>query len=722
MITTLPADFIRASIEHSRKPVQLIEFVLPDETFYLSDKVIGKGQGLMNDYQPWVESWGTLRDNTNITTLFEGNSLEIRSGTITIIVSPVSRTFVKKLFQVGVENTRVHLYQWFHGMSSDPVLIDTMVCQDPITHSETTMLMSIDIVSTLMKSDPHLWPEEPGIEAQPIVVGKAKGMPLKDLQTARVTTLEQDIAFDYLGQAFIGNGVGFDATGIVSIDSEDMTYDIITASSINITARAQNGTTARPHLRGAFISPYGAIYDYAICSGPVQLVDNLLANGEPYANAVQFFPGQNPVTARFVGRPPWLKVSPGQGGDDIIPPLETNTEYGNVTEQHYGNGAGQPTSDASINSASGSATMAISQQTGGGSGTLSNRQSTTTSSYNLGSIYDNTKLNGSDAFSSSALKTRTSVPTYVTDDDVQAHVDHHYGHDDSSYGNLTSLVVKIDFRTCDIVKADGRIEVFFVNAGGSESLLDSDELLEFEGGVFGDDFKFHNTIKSYDVKSLVNNFADLALCRIRVRYTNIRINKDTVSSTNYATCAFATTNWDVGYFTEAGTIPSPYQELASKFNRDLSGLGAIDNVTAKVYFSAVVTNANVTFEVIRRQTGSTANDTVLWSSSTSSNISGSERTFILGSMSWSDLQNLRIGVAHQITGPDDEDITRASNVSFSYVKYELTYQPGAIPTPDEERVVYADTLVCDVTSNIGADPTPPQVIRHMIEDHSGAGA
>jgi len=716
MITNLPQDFINEIQSKSRKPIQLIEFELPDETFYLSDVTVGKGQGLANDYQPWVESWGTLKDNTVISNIFEGNSLEIRSATISIVVSPVSKTFVKQLFAVGVENTVVKLYQWFSGIASTPVLIDVMVCQDPIRHSEASMLLSIDIVSTLMKTDPFLWVQEADLQEQSIVVGKATGMPLKDLQTSRVTALAQDMTFDGLGTFFIDNGVGFAASGVVSIDSEDMTYDWISASGINITARAQNGTTARPHLRGALVSPYGAIYDYAICSGPVQLVDNLLANGEPYANDVELFPGQNPVLARFHGRPPWLKVSPGAGGDDIIPDPVTSTEYGNTTEQHYGNTASEPTGDSSINSPSGSASLVISQQTGGGAGSYdTGTRSTPSSYYNIANFPSVSQLVGNGQL---PYGFGTYDGNYSPTDGISGWEQVTYPTTHTNLGNLTGITASVKIRNCFVKNAEAKVEIFFIDSGGTAHSLDSDQ--KSATGAFSTNLKFNGTLTTYNVSAYVSTFAQLALCSIRVVYTNIQSFANGVfegGEVNYASV-----RWVVSYFIPSGTVPSPYQELASKFNRDLSSLGAITNVNVKVLFSATVSNATVNVAVIKRSTSDRANDTNLWSSTISSNLSGVEKSFSLGSMSWSTLLNTRIGVFHQITGPNTEDITRSSSVSFSYVKWEITYQPGAIPTPDEERVVYAETLVCDVTSNLGADPTPAQVVRHMIEAHSDSGA
>lgn len=711
MITGLPQDFIDQVDAKSRKPIQLAEFYTPSGTFYLSDISVGQGQGLDNDFQPWIESWGTLKDNTNLTNVFEGNSIEIRSVTINILVSPVSKTFIKTLFQTGVENTVVKLYQWFEGITSPPELIDVMVCQDPIKHSESSMSLTIDLVSTLMKTDPHLWPQEEGIENQPIVVGKALGMPLKDLQTARKTAIADDMTFDYLGSVFIDNGVGFPASGVVSIDSEDMTYDWISASAINITARAQNGTTARPHLRGALVCPYGAIYDYAICSGPVQLIDNLLANSETYLNDVTFFPGQNPVIARFTGRPPWLKVEPGAGGDPIVPDPETSIQYGIDALSTYGGGAFAPINGGAINAASGAATLYISSVIGGGGGWLYGVSPGGADQFNLTSSpsSNHDKLGWS-------ISDKNSIflyGVYSTDDNVYGYADHVFAKDYSSYGNVISVIVEINAGTCTCRKGiDSKLSVVFVNRYGSRTVLYTETILNY-GTSNSTLFDISGESREYDISSLINTFEDLELSRIRFEMTNIR--SDDTETTSYASTTFFQTKWDVEYFTPVVTVPTPWQQLLSDFNRiELHVIGSLTSVKCNLRFSSTLSNAEVNQSIV-------LNGSSVWSRTISSSSGAIVVEIDTGLSTFAELEEAEIGLYQQIVGPDTEGSARTVSTSFEYVEWEITFQPGDIETPDEERVVYAETITVDVTSTLGVDPTPAEVVRHMIEDHSGAG-
>jgi hypothetical protein len=717
---TLSAAFLAEIDKKNRKPIQLAKFYLPGEIVYLSDKVVGIADGLDYEYEPWVESWGSLNDNSFINNLYEGNSLEIRACTITIIVSPQSRTFVKKLFQTGIENTTVELFQWFDGVGEDPILIDVFVCQDPIQNSEASMLLTIDLVSPLMKSNPYLWPEAAGKEKQPVVIGKATGMDLKDLQTSVKTALAQDITFNQTGSIFIGNGVGFPASGVVSIDSEDLAYSSISASAIVITARGQNGTTARPHYRGGLMVPYGAIYDYVICSGPVQSVDNLLGNGVAYQNAVTFFTGQNPVIARFVGRPPWLKVSPGAGGDDIIPDPVTSTEYG-ASYQETLSIAGPISSPSAINAAAGNAVMSMSSTVQGGPGSFTKYGLSIT--YNNLGINNYTKFHGSaSANSGGQLKGDSGIFGNLQATTIGS-IDSDYGRNDSAYGNIVSTSVRVKFNNLGntVTAAHIKLRIILVLSGGSSTTLQEWDVNALTSVYPGVTAPWNNSTFTYPVS--IGNFTILQGAKVRIEAECVSAKTQAEYSTysERLRTLFNGVEWIVNYFIPAGTVPEPYQELVSHFNRDLSSLGAITNVTAKVYFSAALTNAEALLKIVKRSTSNIADNTTLFSANITSNISATEYTYSLGSMSWASLQALRIGVFHQITGPDTEGTTRQITTSFSYVKWVITYQPGAIETPDEERVVYADTLTCDVTSLLGADPTPPQVIEFLLDTYSESG-
>lgn len=723
MLTTLPTDFIDAMSSTSRSPIQLLEFILTNgDSYYLSDTIVGTVDGLEQDYLPWIESWGTLKGNTQLQNIYSGDSLEIKTGTITIIISSEAKTFAKQLYQFGIENTVVNLYQWFKGMSSAPVLIDTMVCQDPINYSEKTMLLKLDLVSVLMGTNPPLWPTAEGYSAEPVVIGKAKGMPLKNLQTEVVTDIIQYIDATELGNVFINNGVGFPATGYVSIDSEAMAYDQITASVIHITERGAKGTSEAPHYSGAVMVPYGGIYDYSICSGPVNSVDNLVADGEPYLNEVTFFTGGNPVIARFIGRPPWLRIEPGADGDDIIPDPETSTEYGTGSELSYGGTASTPLYTANINGVSGAATMAISHTVLGGAGVLSRNSLTITNSgwpvNNWTLVYGAAYVAGGGGY----LKISAGILGDCAEDSI-GWVAGKYDRDDSAYDTITSVNISIPFTSAArVIGADVKCRAVFVANGGTRTTLEEWEVLAYDDVTFGLVAPWSNYTLNKAVS--IANFTDLENSYVVVEFENVRcrVDGDGVATSDRAIVLWDSPTWTINYYINAGTVPHPYQELCSKFDRDLSDRGVITNIDAQIYFSAVLSNSQTTVQLVRRGTSNPADDVILSTLNLTSSLGGAVHTFSnLPITTWADLQALRLGIYQEVTGPDTEGTTRQSTIYLNYVKYIITYQPGAIETPDEQRVVYAETVVCDVTSHTGADPTPAKVVEHLIEEHSSSG-
>ncbi len=710
MITDLPDGFKKSINAQHRKPVMLALLHFGSKICPLSDAPAGPEDGLLFTYEPIIESWGVIKDTSDLDSSFSGNSLEIKSMQLSIIVDNNSKFQLLEAMNEGLDNSVVEIYQWFHDTPFEaPQLIDVMVIQDPINYSEKSMLLKIDLVSILLKNNPYLWAREPGEETRDIVVGKMEGMPLYNQQTSRVTALSQDLEFDYTGQVFIDNGVGFRAgPDTMTIDSEIVAYDWISASAMNITGRAQGGTTARPHIRGALICHPDAVFDYSICAGPVQTVDNLIGNGEPYTQPVTFYPGQDPVIARFIGRPPWLKVSPGVGGPPITPDPETSTEYGNNTESTYGEGAGAPSSSGSINSSSGASTMAIASTVGGGAGSVFKSKTTPSESVNIEDFPTSTELYGTGSMGSSFGTYGSAV---VFEDDIKGHIDQIYGATETGLGTLTGLTAGVEFSLCSVKRAEGTVNVYFIKANGSSILLDTDTQISTD--AFSKSFKFSNKISYYDVKNHVSNFSELAQCRIRVECVNI--NSLNGNSTEGIQVKFQTVQWDIDYFIEAGSVPSPWQQLYSHFNRDLSSYGGLTGISVQVRFNASITNAQVYQAVV-------FNGSIMWSRSISGSQGAATVIIYPNITSFSSLKNAKIGVYQQIVGPETEGVNRQLSTSFEYVKWVITYQPGQIETPDEERVVYAEDLICDVTSMIGENPTPAEVIANLIEDHSTNGA
>ena len=239
MRTDLDAQFLNAIGQDVREPVTLIEFLFPDNIRRLADQPFTLEQGWLYNWEPLIESWGSLRDNVRIEPIIGGNSLEARQMTVNIINigdPPFSQNFK----DVNPENVKVNLYQWFRTMAPDDlVLIDSFVCQDPIVVSEAQALVSIQLVSPIMAQNPYIWGPNRTLEVRyPMVMGKWQVV-ARDMETGPSAILLYDIDHTFTGEVFLTESKGDwpDPPFNVYIDSEQVRVDSIFVSKMNITGR-----------------------------------------------------------------------------------------------------------------------------------------------------------------------------------------------------------------------------------------------------------------------------------------------------------------------------------------------------------------------------------------------------------------------------------------------------------------------------------------------------
>jgi len=707
VITGLPATFEATMLEHSRQPVQFIHFITSVGTYYLSDKSVGTVEGFEQEYLPWIESWGTLKDSSDISKIFQGGSLEIRSGTINLINSPESRAFIQLLFSLSIENIRVELYQWFSDIpATDAVLIDIMVCQDPIGLSEASMLLSIDIVSAIMINNPYLWAREPGEETRNAVVGKAIGVPLIDMQTARWTESVNDIDYSFVGQLFIRNGVGFPDSGFMYIDSEIVAYNWITAAAINITGRGQQGTIARPHFNGARLTIPGANYDYTICTGPVQLVDNLKGNGEPYVNPVTLLPNQDPVLARFVSRPPWLKISVNNG-IPIQPPAETlYSQFGNSHRAEVSSSTNIAiySGEQNVNSVPGTAILTINNK-------ITTQIEQRIISGNLWSYHNNTTTSSTiynlmyQPGNGGTLETSRIDSTHYTLPNVWGRI----GYTSPNVGDFESLEAEIWFGDAFAQNGDCRCTVQVTGVQSGPMVID-ETVLNYDNS-YPVSFSFGASVVTIPW-SAFNQVAfpyDLLFT-----FYNTRLNGVNLGAKN--TVRIVQITWK--YVMDNPSAGTPSVTVLSTYGRDDSHLGGFVSAKASVKLSGLSSGIkDSTIQVITSKSPGWAETHENFDDNNLNLPSRTYGPYSLQATSWAELAAYSCGVHEFITSPEENDFCQSV---IEWVKWDITYLPGLINTPDEERIVYADKVTADVTSLLGADPTPAQVIQNMIETYSPA--
>jgi len=120
----------------------------------------------------------------------------------------------------------------------------------------------------------------------PQVWGSCYRVPFRAVDAGQITTLAQDLAAAYTGNVNVTDTTGFPGGGLTAqIDAEKVLYTVIDGDTINISARAQGGTSDVAHDLGAKVAEIQTTYFYIIGHAVKAInavyVDNVL---QPAAN------------------------------------------------------------------------------------------------------------------------------------------------------------------------------------------------------------------------------------------------------------------------------------------------------------------------------------------------------------------------------------------------------------------------------------------------------
>lgn len=741
MITNLPTGFAESINATHRKPIQLAHIHIGELTCFYSDTKIGIKDGLMYDYEPRVESWGTLKDTANIDASFDGNSLEVRSMTLTLILTGDARANFVDLLKTGIENSIVEVYQWFMDNPEEPPqLVDVMIAQDPIGFSESSALFQMDLVSVIMKNDPYLWDRQPGAEVRDIVVGRMPNMPLIDLQTARWTTLDKDMDSVDLGVVYIGNGIGFRAgPDQMTIDSEVVAYDWISASAMNITGRGLGGTVPRPHLTGARIFHPDSVFDYAVSAGPVNKITDLYADGEPYVNQATFLISQDPTIVRFLNRPPWVKVAVTDG--PVIPSeIYTVNVFANASESALSAPIiAQVENPEMINTQSGLITTLSIWESSDFKYTSIDISPSTIINDNVKSPGDLSGIYGSagtgpgymgvksdNLLGSPSGEQEASFTFYLGDPDLDNIV--------RDYGSISTVTYNIQFQGFGSIGGKG-VDLDFSWYSYCDGTNDN---LSFEVACVG--YDMDSTDLAYypfahvpdDLKSLSTGFSSgiipedvLPDAYIQLKMRLIAIRESGTTGWEY-TDPVLQIPWFKVWFTLGCIKPgqlyqSRWAETFSVFNNNIGSIDdGIGSVTAHIDYQASIAGDVSGFTCVLEVIGETSDGSrsVLWIQTIHSSSGRQVLLVDLPIYSKNDLAGYKCGM-RVTTTPSSTDTQDMSSTVYIYsIKWAIEYGTGAIKTPDEERVVYANDLTCTVYGMLNENPTPPQVIEHLLMNYS----
>ena len=703
MIPITPA-FESAIKAIHRRPVQVAAFYFPNKTVYISDKEI-----TINGvhYEPLVESWGTLADNSRIEAVISGDAIEARTMSITVFNLRKS-SLVQAIRATDIINVEVDVFQWFSDLpESEMVLLDKFICRPPVTMSEASILLNIDLVSVIMKENRYLsGAEKEDHNRFPYVIGEAKQIPLVDLQTAPTTTTAMYIDDVFTGTLEVRNTIGFEASGKITVDSEILTYSSKSNTSFVIDGRGIDGTTALPHESNTIIADPTKNYDYAVCLGPVTTLENLThSGGAAYDQSATFLPGENPAKVRFIGRPPYTTEATSQP-PITLPPEYFQTDYfGTYYEAANGEGAGAVSSPENINNDSGTVIMNIDQTLNGGDASL------------IDQMPEN-NIGAGNGFCTVVAAREQIAMSFQTEAlcGVSSTGQSTFGKDLSANGTFKSATLKIyntgAFSTCidsdfiiNLIKPDGSKEV--VASWNHNNLACSSPLASPP---------WRNYVQTFSLEGVVTSWGDLAASGGSLEWA---CNTESSQSNKAGNSDFAF-RWSINYYAPPTNATPAYQEDVSMFNIDLSGLGTFISAKAIVTFSSSITNASVRFDIVERiASANPADNTVLSSNTTSATMPKTSVEVGLSASTWNDLRNTRCGLHQTIIGPDTGGITRSSHCTLWNVIWEISYSaPGDSP-PGEVKVFYVTDLRCDAVTG-GAEITPAHVVEHLLNTYGYA--
>ena len=318
MRTDLSAAFISAKDASFRRPRQLLVFKFPDAgNVYLSDQALGAADGLSNEYQPLVESWGELQDSAGDATAEDSG--EIRQMTLTLWNGgphPFSDYFLAEY----PENVEVELYQWFAGLAeSSKALIDRFVVQDPIEFDEASRLLNLDLVSLSIRYDQpcgelltrEAWPYAADSDIGkgiPVAFGNTGRMPALKAKTTQRLRLKGSVLKGTMVLPVYENldELLFPASGTVLIDEEKIRYSGRSASSLTVIQRGYLSSAAE-HLDKREIVSVISDHTFVLCAGPVASISNVMIEGFPApAEIYTVRPDLNPSRIIFSEKP-WVK-------------------------------------------------------------------------------------------------------------------------------------------------------------------------------------------------------------------------------------------------------------------------------------------------------------------------------------------------------------------------------------------------------------------------------
>lgn len=706
----IPAVVATALSGPSRKPIIYGSIQVGAGTaVYVAASPIGLADGFP-PCLPVVESWGEIQP-ASMSLFRQSGATGAPVARLVLIRASASEVLINSIIEAGAGATIVRVWQSAMGLppgQDSSILLGVFTAQDPIVVDESNMQFSLDLVHVLISKNPYLSTGTADGNRYPYVVGKKAGLPLICLEAGPTTELTTNISRSGYPDIKVRNAGEFPGAGVLVVDDETFTYNSRTADTFIVADRAGGN---RRHSAGNLVALQGATYQYAVASGPVASVDNVMADGLPYPNTYTTDQGGNPCTVSFADRPPWT-------GTEIIETDPVTFDPVTVSKKPSTGGTAYESSAHVTTYPQIEGWTSVLKYIGGGldEKTLFFIAENDPPSLNTcDGVGDTTPVIGygskvvfadvcynEDGAASGYPPANTAGSSWLTfPDGNDIYFDDSNGGSTLAiaYGDVSAVNCAVTF-TLNIKYYDA------VNDVWQSDEIDHDAV-DATGGVSVKS-KFDKKYIVYSLDTLLPSGTSSDWSQGHKIWLEMKLTTGTVNSALPCNAEFTittakatsvrmvqpTSNYDTerGYYTNF-------------CHHDLSALGTFVSLQAEV-------SAHVT-------------DWYPYGTEYSADINGEavdtsgfvDKIIDMPNVtSWADMGTAAAAITRDltVTGPQEPDAIWHVDLTLDKLRWLITYQPPDAATPDEHRTIYADDLTAEVTSLLGADVTPPALAQALI--------
>lgn len=287
--------------------IYLCEIEFSGLTLYLCDRVFG-GPGSefvwqSNIYQPIILSYDTINTGKINPTTFETEPSETSFIVDNTIPIGGADKFTSLFTDYTPQYATVTISMIFSGASAAGDKIDLFKgkIEDILNMQQDTIQVScsayeLDLTNKFAHeildaaTYPNADPDDIG-KMLPQVWGTAKKVPCIAADVGVLTTISEDITSGST-TVKLTDASNMGASGIIIVDNEQIAYSGKAGDSLTGCTRAQNGTTATSHNKGASVGEIRSEYDYILGCAVKAIDDVYVANVKQEAGVYTAYTGQ----------------------------------------------------------------------------------------------------------------------------------------------------------------------------------------------------------------------------------------------------------------------------------------------------------------------------------------------------------------------------------------------------------------------------------------------